>query len=197
MKWVHAAAGLIWICSTGMIIQGQPASAPATLPKPADDELTTVTTGTIEAVIELDGYFEPIDPLEVRIRPKAYQGALEIKSIAALGATVKHGDLILQIDPVELNRQLAEAENSLLSARANLHKAEADEYLGDQSDALALQMAQDELANAQAGLKWWEDVDGKQLKRSAELAVRDARNKVEDQSDELDQLKKMYKTEEL
>jgi len=197
MKWVYAAAGLMWICGSGMIVQGQPASAPTTLIKPAGEELTTVTTGMIQATIELDGFFEPIDPVEVRLRPKSYQGALEIKSIAPLGATVKPGELILQIDSAELSRQLAEAENGLLSARANLHKAEADDYLGDQSDALAMQMAQEELANAQAALKWWEDVDGKQLKRSAELAVRNSKNNVEDQSDELDQLRKMYKTEEL
>jgi biotin carboxyl carrier protein len=58
-------------------------------------------------------------------------------------------------------------------------------------------MQEKELANAQAALKWWEDVDGKQMITNAELGTRTAKAGVDDQQDELDQLKKMYKSEEL
>jgi multidrug resistance efflux pump len=46
-------------------------------------------------------------------------------------------------------------------------------------------------------LEWFDKVDGKQMLKQAELGVRNAKDNVEDQNDELDQLKKMYKSEEL
>ena len=174
------------------------AEAPAaSKPSSAPADTATVKKGNIVATIELDGYLDPIDSLEVRIRPDSYQGELKIKSAAGNGASVKQGDVLLEIDPTNLNKQLAEADNALTAAKAALAKAESDEYLGEQGDALALQMAQNELAVAEAGLKWFEDVDGKQMLKQAELSVRAMKNQVEDQGDELDQLKKMYKTEEL
>jgi HlyD family secretion protein len=160
-------------------------------------DVATVKRGTITAAIDVDGYFDPIDACEVRIRPDSYQGDLKIKSAVAVGASVKQGDVVLEIDQTNINRQIAEADNALIAAKANLAKAESDDYLGEQGDALALQMAQTEVANAEGSLKWWLDVDGKQMLKQAELAVRATRNNVEDQNDELDQLKKMYKTEEL
>ncbi|HEY7090463.1 MAG TPA: HlyD family efflux transporter periplasmic adaptor subunit, partial [Tepidisphaeraceae bacterium] len=171
------------------------AAAGAAASQPADT--VAVAKGTIVASVEVEGYFEPTDPLEVRIRPESYQGDLKIKSAAAHGASVRQGEVILAIDSTNLSKQIAEAENALVTAKANQTKAESDDYLGEQGDALALQQARDELANAEAGLKWWEDVDGKQMLTMAEMGTRNARNNVEDQSDELDQLKKMYKTEEL
>jgi multidrug efflux pump subunit AcrA (membrane-fusion protein) len=171
------------------------AEAPTTTQTSADT--TAVKKGTISATIDADGYFEAVDPFEVRIRPDSYQGDLKIKSAVALGAAVKQGDVVLEIDPTTINKQIAEAENALIAAKATLAKAESDDYLGEQGDALALQMEQTDVANSEASLKWWQDVDGKQMLKQAELGVRAARNNVEDQGDELDQLKKMYKTEEL
>jgi multidrug efflux pump subunit AcrA (membrane-fusion protein) len=163
--------------------------------QPADT--VAVARGTIVATIEVDGYLEPTEPVEVKIKPESYQGDLKIKSVVPHGATVKQGDVILSIDPTELQKQMAEAENALTTAKANLAKAEADDYLGEQSDALALEQARTELANAEGSLKWWEEVDGKQMLTMAELSTRNARSNVEDQNDELEQLRKMYKTEEL
>lgn len=176
-------------------VSSGPSTQPASRPAPGDT--TPVVKGTIVATIELEGHLEPVDPFEVRVRPESYQGDLKVKSVAPHGAAVKRGEILLAVDPTNLQRQLAEADNALIAARAAMTKAEADNYLGEQADALALQQARDELATAEGALKWWEDVDGKQMLTSAELSVRNARNNVEDQNDELDQLKKMYKTEDL
>ena len=169
-------------------------TAPSTQPP---KELLTLKRGTINATIDADGYFEPLNAAEVRIRPKAYQGDLLVARAAPHGASVKKGDVILEIDSTQLQKQLASAENDLATAQANLTKAEADVKLGDAGDALAAQMAEAELSNAEAGLKWWEQVDGQHMIKNAELGVKTAQNNVEDQGDELDQLRKMYKSEEL
>ncbi len=115
----------------------------------------------------------------------------------AHGASVKKDDVLLSLDSDEIQRQIATAKIDLANAKAAADKAQADVDLGDQSDALAMKMQEEELDKAKGALKWWEDVDGKQMITSAELQTRGAKAAVDDQQDELDQLKKMYKTEEL
>jgi multidrug resistance efflux pump len=172
-------------------------TAPSDEAKGAKDETTAVRRGDLSTTIELDGYFEPTESYEVRVRPKAYQGELLIAAAPASGASVKKGESLLQIDNEEINKQIAAAENELNGARANFAKAQADVQLGESADALAMKVQQTELSNAEAGLKWWEQVDGAHMIKGAELATKAARDNVEDQTDELEQLRKMYKSEEL
>ncbi len=193
MRWGFIAALILVTASA--TVHGQ--STTAATAESSGGEVIKIKRDTVVASIDVDGYFEPIEPLEVRIRPQQFQGDLRVKSAAAHGASVKQGDALLEIDSTDLGRQVADADNALVTARANLGKAESEDYLGQQGDALAMQSQENDLANAVSALKWWEDVDGKQLLKGAELSVRNVRNNVEDQTDELDQLKKMYKTEEL
>ena len=172
-------------------------TAPADESKATKDETTAVRRGDISTSIDFDGYFEPTEFHEIRLRPKAYQGDLLVASAAASGATVKRGETLLQVDAEELDKQIAAAENELNGARAGYAKAQADVQLGEAADALAMKMQQNELSNAEAGMKWWEQVDGAHMVKGAELATKAAKDNVEDQTDELDQLKKMYKSEEL
>lgn len=145
----------------------------------------------------MHGYLEPVNPFEVRIRPEAYAGDLTIVSVAPDGAAVKAGDVLLAIDSKPLEKQLAAAQNDLAVAQANADKAEADAQLAKQQDALALRQHQDDLQHALDAVKWWEAVDGPQMLTEADMAVKQAKAAVDDGQDELDQLKKMYKTEEL
>ena len=59
-------------------------SAPTTQPTLGkhSSETQSVHRGTLTVPIDGQGYLEPIDPLEVRIRPKVYVGELTITDIA-------------------------------------------------------------------------------------------------------------------
>lgn len=179
---------------TGVAFADPPATKAADSAKP---ETVTVARASILGSVAGDGYFEPIDPFEVRIRPEAYQGDLKIVSIIPHGAVVKEGDVLLEIDATDMKRQLGAAEGEVTVAGANMAKAQADASLGAQSDALALAQARRELANAEFELKWFDEVEGKQFLTRADLNLKAANDNVEDQEDELDQLRKMYKSEEL
>jgi multidrug efflux pump subunit AcrA (membrane-fusion protein) len=169
-----------------------PAAAPAAAPK-----THTVAKGSLSLDVSGDGAFEAVDPFEIRLRPKAYAGDLVVAASAADGKAVKKGDVILDIDPEPLKRELAGAENELVLTRANTKKAVEDVRLGDAADAVALDSAAKELDNARVALKWFETAEGPDLIKQADLQSKMARDGIEDQQDELDQLKKMYKTEDL
>src|SRR5688572_2912896 len=89
-----------------------------------------VERGTLSFVIEATGTFEPVEPFEVRLRPEAYKGELTVVRVAANGAAVKKGDVLLECDPADLTPELEAARNEQTKARANLSKAEADAKLG-------------------------------------------------------------------
>lgn len=169
---------------------GVPTTAPA--PKPH-----TVAKGKLSLKVESVGTFLPANPVEVRVRPEAYKGGFTIVSAAVHGSPVKKGDVILQIDPADLNLELEGARNDLAAARASLTKAEADAAIAVKSEALALRMADNSAKKAAADLKWWDDLTGPQMLAQIDLGLRQQQANVEDQEDELDQLKQMYKTEDL
>jgi RND family efflux transporter MFP subunit len=62
---------------------------------------------------------------------------------------------------------------------------------------MGLKAAEDTVKNAEEGKKWWDEVDGPHMLQTADLQVKQSQNTTEDQADELDQLRKMYKDEEL
>ena len=166
---------------------------------PSEGEKATlsVNRGSLSDSIDAQGYFEPVDPFEVRIRPKTYSGELTIKSIAPNGAALKKGDAIIELDPVTIDKQLEAAENEVTTAHANLTKAQADAKLGQEQEALALQMQTEATQRAADEVKWFQTVDGPDILLETDLAVKNARANVEDQQDEVNELKKMYKSDDL
>src|SRR2546423_5311313 len=169
-------------------------TGPATQP---GGDTYKVKKGTLKLEVSTDGTLAAVEPFEVKLKTKAYAGALTVQSAAAHGAMVRKGESILELDAKPFIWAVEGAENELATARANLKKAEADAELATKSEALSLRISEDALKNAEGGLKWFEEVDGPQMLRLADLQVKMQKSQVEDQDDELDQLRKMYKTEDL
>ncbi|CAN5411678.1 hypothetical protein BH10PLA1_BH10PLA1_13820 [soil metagenome] len=181
-----------------------PATKPSTKPVESAakgdkdaDAMVKVARGSLPLQIEGEGVLEPVNAVEIRLKPKVFAGELAIKSVVATGTHVKAGDVLLEIDDKPIKKEIASAENELETARANLTKAQSDSDLVQQADALAMKMALDDVKNATDSLKWFDDVDGPQMLQQSDLSVKQAKFSLEDQNDELDQLKKMYKTEDL
>lgn len=156
-----------------------------------------VKKGKLALDIQAEGMLLPVEPFELKLRMKAYNGPLTIVSIAPAWGKVKAGDVLLELDPTNLKWAMEEAENGLATAKANLKKAEADAELASKAEALSLRMQQDAVKNAESAWKWWESVDGPLMLQAADLQVKYAADSVGDQDDELEQLRKMYKSEEL
>lgn len=172
-----------------------PASAPAT--KPAEPQSAKAKKGDLKLEVRAEAPFQAIDPHEVKTDFKAYAGPLVIKSIAEPNAVVRKDQPILTFDRTWIDWGLAAAEGELAVARATLTKAETDAKLAETSEALALRQTEDALKNAESAKKWFEDVEGPQMLLMADLMVKQSQNSLDDQTDELDQLRKMYDGEEL
>ncbi len=164
-----------------------------------DEEFNThaVKKGSVVPALELDAGYESVDTLEVRLRFDSGAVDAALKSVAAHGKAVKKGDVLLALDRQPVERLIAAAEIEQRAARAALEKAKSDRELGVTSDALALAHAEHAVQDALLDLKLFDEVEGKQMLLNAELAVKQSEDMVNDQHEELAQLEKMYKTEEL
>jgi multidrug resistance efflux pump len=178
------------------LLPQDPPKPPADKP-PAPEELHEVRRGTIAPTIELEATFESPEAVEIRLRPESFSGELKVLKVAAAGEAVKHGTIVLAIDPDPLEKLVAAAENDLRVARSALVRAEADAKIGEKSDAQSLAMSTDAVRNAETALKVFETVEGPQMITQVELMTKARRDAVSDQEEELAQLEKMYKSEEL
>ena len=152
---------------------------------------------TASGSLSLQGAFEPAELTEVMIELDAYDQPLEVTQTAGHGAAVEQGDVLLAVETEGLEQALDAARNRKALADVNLNKAEVEARIAEESDALAARVAQRALANAEEAVSWFETVDGEAMLRNAEMMVERAQDSIADQEDELDQLRKMYKSEEL
>ncbi len=166
-------------------------------PEPAADESVAAVRGDLTPVFELEGHYEPVESREFKAQFEAFAGELLVTAAAGHGAAVKKGDLLLSVDRTPIERLIAAAENEVRGARAAAEKARGDLDLAARGDALALAQAETALRDAETQLKIYAEVEGKHQLENADLLVRYAEEGVADQKEELDQLLKMYKTEEL
>jgi multidrug resistance efflux pump len=173
------------------------ALAATTAPDPSAPPTTAVHKGALNLSLDLEGVFEPRGADEVRIKVRRNQGDFVVKKVAAPGAKVSKGDLLLELDATKIDQQIAAADNELKLAQANLAKAQSDVTLGAKGDDLAMNNAKQDLANAQKILKRWDDIDGPAVVTTNTLRTKEADTEVDNQTDELDQLHKMYKSEDL
>ncbi len=177
-------------------------TAPATKPvaqatAPATQPVHIAKKGKLSVEIAGDGTLQPAEPFEVRLKFKSYAGPLTVVSAAQHQSAVRKGDVLLACEKTQYTWAMEQATNELALARANQQKAVADADVAAKSEALTLRVAEDGLKNAETSLKWWKDTEGPQMLQLADLTVTQYRNSVEDQGDELDQLKKMYNKEDL
>lgn len=187
------------------LTNGKADAASATATKPSEhstsedrhEPTTVVHRGSLASDVEAQGYFEPVDQFDVRVRPKAYNGELKIKTIASNGATVKKGDVLLEIDPEAIDKQLEASQNEDEAAHAALTRAEADAKIGQAQEELALKQYTQAAQRAQDEIKWFQNVDGPNILLETEQGVKNVKAAVDDQQDELNELKKMYKSDDL
>lgn len=167
---------------------------PAPVP---EEEVVAVKKGNLTPVLELEATFAPVETAEFKLRMETYAGEMTLVRAAAQGQAVKKGDPILVLERAPIDRLVAAAEVDLRVARATLEKAEAETRLGEKGDALALLQAETAVRDAESVLRAYDEVEGKHLVRQAELLVKYGEDGIRDQEEELDQLEKMYKTEQL
>lgn len=191
---------LSFIVTVPAIQADVPADNPATVPATAQTDRGAgreVKTATLELSTEATGFFAPVDAFEIKPKPQAYGGDLKIKATAAQGVAVKKGDVLIELDRTDYDAAVAAAGRDLTLANANLAKVKTAQTIAVAADKIGYDQQSRATANAIADIKWWDKVDGPLMLSQWEMQIKQVADRADDQADELDQLKKMYKSEEL
>ncbi|HAY81278.1 MAG TPA: HlyD family secretion protein [Planctomycetaceae bacterium] len=146
--------------------------------------------------VKVTGYFEPVGAHELTAGTKEVK-SLVIKKIVPHGTRVKKGEAIVWFDTEAVDKQVSDAENAL-----RLAELAQQESAFDYQQFLAIQKLDRAVASrtkrdAQRAYDNFVKVDRDRNVASAEFNLKSSRASLENALEELRQLEKMYKEDEL
>lgn len=173
---------------------GQEEGAAATPEK--EVETYVVEPSRLVETLDLEGVFVPPASELVAYEGEVYAGRLEV--VRALGGgEVEKGMVLVQFDDEDLREQLLAAERDLHIARFKHAMAEQDVKDKEARHMLKLEQLEQRLARSQEALRRFLEIDKPQRIAQSAHNLEGAENRLQDQTEELEQLEKMYKEDDL
>jgi HlyD family secretion protein len=170
-------------------------AAPAAEEAPAP-ETETLAPGPFAVTVELTAAFEPAETEEVLWKPEVLGGEVEVLEAARAGM-VEAGQVLVRLDAPRQREQVGLARMDVEIAAAHVAKLEEDDRRREQ--ALALQRAAlvRDAERAAEDLARFVEVERPLRLSEAEHHMKGAENGLQDAIEELAQLEKMYKADDL
>jgi hypothetical protein len=155
-----------------------------------------VEPGPFSVVLEVQGSFAPRGEVEVSYEPKAYGGELKVVRAVDLGPVTTGQDLVT-FDTEAIDEQIEAKGRDLELARLRFQKLEDD--TNRKKEALDIQMQQAEIRRRIAAetLELWRKVEKPMRIEQAEMGLQAQEDRLQDDVEELQQLEKMYKEDDL
>lgn len=179
-----------------------PAEPAATRPAPADKappKPYTVKPSDFRITISAKGTFDPIGATEIRVTPEAWtpRAGMKVLQVAPRGSMVKKGQVLLKLDTHDIDEAIQDAQLNQQSAELTLKIAQ--EEFAAKAKAYELDLAAAMRAKTQA-----DEDRARYLKIVRPMAIKTAQRSLQAAEDsltytreELRQLEKMYKADDL
>jgi hypothetical protein len=180
------------------VLPGAAQDAPAKEePKEAKEPKTeAVTKGPFSVVLDLAGVLDAKQSWEVMLDADQWGGDLEIVEVAAPGM-VQKGQTLVKFKTDKVDEALAAAERDLTLARFAFERQTADLARQQESQALAKRKAEMDMAAADQALTRFNEWEKAMRLQEADLRLQNSKDNLADQEEELAQLEKMYKADDL
>ena len=175
-----------------------PAATRAADAKPADAKPATftVTKGALKAKVQLDAVFESAEQTPVKLDAKVWTDLTVLEAVAH-GARVKKGDTLVKLDTEKLVEQIKEQEQDAPGAVIAMETAVAELANLDETTPLKQQAAKRAHRIASEELAYWESTGKAQREKNSKFNLRNAEQRLEGAKEEMKQLEKMYKADDL
>ncbi len=195
-----ALSYLVWL--TGVLLLA------ATSPVAADEEAKkevpqskppathTVTAEPFRIELNLTGTFESEHTAEISLRPKVWS-KLDVKSAIDHGTDVKKGDQLVELDLEDLRRAIVSAEQTLAVSKLSLKEAEVGLEAQHKTTPMTIKAAERTVKNANDDLQYFFAVERDQAIKDAERSLKSSQFALEYATEELNQLRQMYKADDL
>lgn len=164
--------------------------------KSAKPETHKAKSETFKVEIELDGVFEAENSEAISLRPEEWK-TLEVVKAVPHGSSVKKGEVLVQLETQDLDKQIDEVKLSVEQSRLTLAQSELSFKQLKVTMPLDMQLAENAHRDADRTLKYYDEIDKKLSEKSAEQRLKSSIGMLENAQEELDQLEKMYKADDL
>jgi HlyD family secretion protein len=146
--------------------------------------------------VSLDGVVEARNTSEVSLHPQEWASLVVLKAVEH-GTAVKRGDLLVSLETEKIDRAISDLQSELRLGELALKQAE--EHLAAVEKAAPLDMEAGQRAKRMADEDWKQfvDVEKPLSVKYADFSLQTAKDAVEYQQEELRQLEKMYKADDL
>lgn len=175
----------------------RPAKGPTAVALPsAVPSSQPVIRGNLKPRLQVDGVFEALEMEPLKLAPKIWQD-LQVVELLPPGAKVRKGDVIVKLETERLKDQIDELEWDRPNQSLTLETTLADlDYL-KATTPLRLEAAKKAQRNTTEDLSHFE-LTGKDLReKSAKFNLKSTEQYLANQQEELRQLEKMYKADDL
>jgi HlyD family secretion protein len=165
--------------------------------KPAEPPaLVDATKGDFPVLLEGTGVLEPVGAVEVMVDPKVWGAEWKVVEAREAGPVSK-GDLLVRFDEEKIGEAQDNAERDLTIARAALAARAEDVSRAETATKQGLERAEHENAVARKSLDQFRAVDRDLRVKESEHSLQGTRDYISDQEEELAQLRKMYKSDDV
>ncbi|MFO0012648.1 MAG: HlyD family efflux transporter periplasmic adaptor subunit [Planctomycetota bacterium] len=182
-QWGSASI-IVSICSAIVLAQEAP---PASIQP---------EVGPIQKTVEMQGYFSPASSTEVSVK---LETNLNLKVLRAVehGATVRTGDVLVEFDAEDAKEQLQQQEFALSLQKLSLEEAEREARMAEVRDPLDAEYAELTKHRADEDFAFFLERGFPMNQRSVEQSLKSMRDYLDYTAEELRQLEKMYKADDL
>lgn len=165
--------------------------------KPADAAKTVqAERGLLQTELSLDGVLEAKQMTPVVVRPKSWK-EMTVESAVKHGQRVSKGEQLVKLDLENLDRAIADQEQSLELARLKFAQAGEDLQLLEKSTPLDMEQLERSKKNLDEDLQLFFSEDLEQARKSADYSLKQRKAYLENEEEELAQLEKMYAADDL
>jgi multidrug resistance efflux pump len=155
-----------------------------------------VKPGPLKIEVSLDGVYEAQNMTEVVLRPQEWL-MLSVLSAVEHGAKVKHGDLLVALDLEKIDRAIADLRSEQQVTELAVQQAEQALHSLETFTPLDLTASQRTQRVAGEDEKLFADVNRPMLAKTSDFILKMAQQFLEYEEEELRQLEKMYKADEI
>lgn len=155
-----------------------------------------VAAGPLKVEVTLSGVIEADAMHEVAVVPKEWSQWM-VAEAAPQGKRVKKGEVLLSFDTAKIDEAVRDQEAGQALAKLSLEQAAKDLAILEESVPLDLALAERAKKVADEDLARYEEIEAELARKSQEFQLKLAEQILEYNQEELDQLEKMYKADDL
>jgi len=194
--------GLWFLCFAALFCMVAAVGAAEPAAKTTEESATpapptyTVKRSPLRITLDLDGVLEAQTAHEIAVRPDEWSN-LTVANAVPHGARVRKDDVLLSFETEKIDRAIADLRAELKLSEVALRQNEDQLQVLEKTTPLDLEAGQRAARVAEEDRKYFFEVDRPFKVKAAEFALKVAKEVLEYEEEELHQLEKMYKADDI